>query len=37
MVVGDEPVGTKIEIEGIEMKQVKTFQYLGVKIDGKGT
>lgn len=32
MVMGDELVNTKIEVE-----QVWTFQYLGVRIDGKGT
>lgn len=37
MVVGDEEVDMKIEIEGTEIEQVGTFQYLGVKIDGKGT
>lgn len=37
MVVGNEQVYTKIETEGIEIEQARTFQYLGVRIDGKGS
>lgn len=37
MVVGDEQEDMKIEIEGSQIEQVRTFQYLGVRINAKGT
>lgn len=37
MVVGDDQVNTKIEIEGFKREKVRIVQYLGVRINGKGS
>lgn len=36
MVISDNREQIKIEIEGVVVKQVRGFKYLGVIIDGKG-
>lgn len=37
MVMGDEQVDTKIEVEGIELDQLRTFQHFRLIIDGRRT